>query len=163
RGYSSLFSLLFFQETKIDQHRRLSEANNHLASWRHSAETATIACITKVIGGRFYDAHSFHVSNEISRGFADHKKCQSHCCRKMVSIACERHHRPARHRRNGEPRRMSILPEPSQASPSRQDAPNPAPQAADDPVSRGLRESARRMVGIAVFSGVINLLMLSGS
>src|SRR6516225_12321356 len=35
--------------------------------------------------------------------------------------------------------------------------------AADDPVSRGLRESARRMIGIAVFSGVINLLMLSGS
>src|ERR1700757_4267635 len=34
---------------------------------------------------------------------------------------------------------------------------------ADDPVSRGLRESRRRMVGIAVFSGVINLLMLSGS
>jgi PrtD family type I secretion system ABC transporter len=33
----------------------------------------------------------------------------------------------------------------------------------DDPVSRGLRDSARRMVGIAVFSGVINLLMLSGS
>jgi PrtD family type I secretion system ABC transporter len=35
--------------------------------------------------------------------------------------------------------------------------------AADDPVTRGLRESARRMVGIAVFSGVINILMLSGS
>jgi PrtD family type I secretion system ABC transporter len=34
---------------------------------------------------------------------------------------------------------------------------------AEDPVSRGLRESARRMIGIAVFSGVINLLMLSGS
>jgi ATP-binding cassette, subfamily C, bacterial PrsD len=34
---------------------------------------------------------------------------------------------------------------------------------ADDPVSRGLQESARRMVGIALFSGVINLLMLSGS
>src|SRR5450756_1144404 len=33
----------------------------------------------------------------------------------------------------------------------------------DDPVALGLRESARRMVGIAVFSGVINLLMLSGS
>lgn len=33
----------------------------------------------------------------------------------------------------------------------------------DDPVSLGLRESARRMVGIAVFSGVINILMLSGS
>ena len=33
----------------------------------------------------------------------------------------------------------------------------------DDPVALGLRESARRMVGIAVFSGVINILMLSGS
>ena len=35
--------------------------------------------------------------------------------------------------------------------------------AADDPVSRGLHDSARRMLGIALFSGVINLLMLSGS
>jgi ATP-binding cassette, subfamily C, bacterial PrsD len=35
--------------------------------------------------------------------------------------------------------------------------------AADDPVSRGLHESAQRMLGIALFSGVINLLMLSGS
>jgi PrtD family type I secretion system ABC transporter len=35
--------------------------------------------------------------------------------------------------------------------------------AADDPVARGLRESARRMIGIAIFSGVINILMLSGS
>ncbi|GAU84220.1 hypothetical protein BIWAKO_04152 [Bosea sp. BIWAKO-01] len=35
--------------------------------------------------------------------------------------------------------------------------------ASDDPVSLGLRASARRMTGIAVFSGVINLLMLSGS
>jgi ATP-binding cassette, subfamily C, bacterial PrsD len=33
----------------------------------------------------------------------------------------------------------------------------------DDPVAHRLRESARRMVGIAVFSGVINVLMLSGS
>jgi ATP-binding cassette subfamily C protein PrsD len=33
----------------------------------------------------------------------------------------------------------------------------------DDPVALGLRDSARRMVGIAVFSGVINVLMLSGS
>src|SRR6202163_1153623 len=32
-----------------------------------------------------------------------------------------------------------------------------------DPVAHRLRESARRMVGIAVFSGVINVLMLSGS
>src|SRR5436305_14743034 len=35
--------------------------------------------------------------------------------------------------------------------------------ACDDPVALGLRESARRMIGIAVFSGVINILMLSGS
>jgi ATP-binding cassette, subfamily C, bacterial PrsD len=35
--------------------------------------------------------------------------------------------------------------------------------ASDDPVAQGLRESARRMIGIAVFSGVINILMLSGS
>src|ERR1035437_9116221 len=35
--------------------------------------------------------------------------------------------------------------------------------ASDAPVSLGLRESARRMIGIAVFSGVINVLMLSGS
>ena len=34
---------------------------------------------------------------------------------------------------------------------------------ADDPVSRGLQASARKMIGIALFSGVINLLMLSGS
>src|ERR1700681_1671765 len=33
----------------------------------------------------------------------------------------------------------------------------------DDPVAHRLRERARRMVGIAVFSGVINVLMLSGS
>ena len=35
--------------------------------------------------------------------------------------------------------------------------------ASDDPVALGLRDSARRMAGIAVFSGVINVLMLSGS
>src|ERR1700754_4094000 len=35
--------------------------------------------------------------------------------------------------------------------------------AGDDPVSVGLRDSARRMAGIAVFSGVVNILMLSGS
>ena len=32
-----------------------------------------------------------------------------------------------------------------------------------DPVTRGLRASARRLMGVAVFSGVINLLTLSGS
>jgi ATP-binding cassette subfamily C protein PrsD len=35
--------------------------------------------------------------------------------------------------------------------------------AGDDPLTTGLRASARRMAFIAVFSGVINLLMLSGS
>jgi ATP-binding cassette subfamily C protein PrsD len=35
--------------------------------------------------------------------------------------------------------------------------------ASDDPVGLALRESARRMIGVAVFSGVINILMLSGS
>src|ERR1700704_4729389 len=33
----------------------------------------------------------------------------------------------------------------------------------DDPVTLRLRESARRMIGIAIFSGVVNVLMLSGS
>jgi PrtD family type I secretion system ABC transporter len=36
----------------------------------------------------------------------------------------------------------------------------PAP---DDPVTLRLHESARRMIGIAIFSGVVNALMLSGS
>ena len=35
--------------------------------------------------------------------------------------------------------------------------------AADDPVTLALRDSARRMIGVAVFSGVINILMLAGS
>src|SRR6266480_7448042 len=42
-------------------------------------------------------------------------------------------------------------------------SPPPPTAASGDPVTLRLRESARRMVGIAVFSGVINLLMLSGS
>src|SRR5215470_3820888 len=33
----------------------------------------------------------------------------------------------------------------------------------NDPVTHGLRASARRLVGVAVFSGVVNLLTLSGS
>jgi ATP-binding cassette, subfamily C, bacterial PrsD len=38
-----------------------------------------------------------------------------------------------------------------------------SPPSPDDPVGLQLHESARRMVGIAVFSGVVNVLMLSGS
>lgn len=33
----------------------------------------------------------------------------------------------------------------------------------DDPVGKGLRESARRMLSVAAFSGVVNILMLAGS
>jgi ATP-binding cassette, subfamily C, bacterial PrsD len=33
----------------------------------------------------------------------------------------------------------------------------------DDPVTRGLRQAARRIAGIGIFSGAINILMLSGS
>jgi PrtD family type I secretion system ABC transporter len=34
---------------------------------------------------------------------------------------------------------------------------------ADDPVTAGLRSAARQLLGVAAFSGVVNLLMLSGS
>ena len=47
--------------------------------------------------------------------------------------------------------------------PSRWSRPASPTAVNDDPVSLGLRASARRMFGIAVFSGVSNLLMLSGS
>jgi len=58
---------------------------------------------------------------------------------------------------------MNAVPDRAQITSSLK-TPNPsATPEADDPVSRGLRESARRMIGIAVFSGVINILMLSGS
>jgi hypothetical protein len=55
----------------------------HLASWRHSAETAANACGSKVIGGRFYDADARLVA-EIVRNFS-----RSNCCRKMVRIGCQ--------------------------------------------------------------------------
>jgi ATP-binding cassette subfamily C protein PrsD len=38
-----------------------------------------------------------------------------------------------------------------------------AVSASEDPVADGMRLAARRMIGIGVFSGVINILMLSGS
>jgi ATP-binding cassette, subfamily C, bacterial PrsD len=80
----------------------------------------------------------------------------------MVSIACQR--RSGQHDDSiGEANGMNAVPDRAQITSSLK-APNssPAPEA-DDPVSQGLRESARRMIGIAVFSGVINILMLSGS
>jgi len=59
---------------------------------------------------------------------------------------------------------MSVAPSGAQATFSSRAISNLLPMlGCDDPVALGLRESARRMVGIAVFSGVINMLMLSGS
>src|SRR5258708_5586732 len=49
------------------------------------------------------------------------------------------------------------------ASPSRAISSLLSTLAANDPVAHALRDSARRMIGVAVFSGVINILMLSGS
>ena len=53
--------------------------------------------------------------------------------------------------------------QPASASPSRIVSGLLSTLGADDPVAQALRESARRMVSVAVFSGVINILMLSGS
>jgi ATP-binding cassette subfamily C protein PrsD len=58
---------------------------------------------------------------------------------------------------------MSIAQSHAEPFPSRGTPGSPSKPASDDPVSLRLRESARRMIGIAVFSGVINILMLSGS
>ena len=58
---------------------------------------------------------------------------------------------------------MSIAQGQKAAAPSRVISSLLSTLAADDPVAHALRESARRMVGVAVFSGVINILMLSGS
>ena len=49
------------------------------------------------------------------------------------------------------------------ASPSRAISSLLSKWTSDDPVGNALRDSARRMIGVAVFSGVINILMLSGS
>jgi ATP-binding cassette subfamily C protein PrsD len=58
---------------------------------------------------------------------------------------------------------MSIAQGQNAAAPSRVISSLLSTLAADDPVAHALRESARRMIGVAVFSGVINILMLSGS
>ena len=64
RCYSSRFSHLVLKETKNDQRRRLSKRNNCRASWRHSADTATNGCISKVIGRRFYDVGIIFAEND---------------------------------------------------------------------------------------------------
>jgi PrtD family type I secretion system ABC transporter len=59
---------------------------------------------------------------------------------------------------------MSIVQVPAQAMASAFGPSNlHSTLSSDDPVGHGLRDSARRMVSIALFSGVINVLMLSGS
>ena len=58
---------------------------------------------------------------------------------------------------------MSIAQGQAQAAPPRAISGLFSTLASDDPVTLALRDSARRMIGVAVFSGVINILMLSGS
>lgn len=58
---------------------------------------------------------------------------------------------------------MSIAQDHAHILPSRGIASLLSVAASDDCVTLRLQESARRMIGIAVFSGVINVLMLSGS
>ena len=83
---------------------------------------------------------------------------------KWSASAANLHSSRAVHQLTGECMGMSIAQDRAQASsPSTSLNPLSTTAAADDPVSRGLHESARKMVGIALFSGVINLLMLSGS
>jgi PrtD family type I secretion system ABC transporter len=78
----------------------------------------------------------------------------------MVGIGCELSPRPATS--SWEKHWMSVAQARTQTS-SPFAAPNSSTAMADDPVTSGLRDSARRMIGIALFSGAINLLMLSGS
>jgi ATP-binding cassette, subfamily C, bacterial PrsD len=58
---------------------------------------------------------------------------------------------------------MSVAQNHAQAFLSGGVSPLPPSAASDDPVLLRLRESARRMIGIALFSGVINILALAGS
>src|SRR5439155_6262863 len=82
---------------------------------------------------------------------------------KWSASAASLHSTSAIHQLTGECMGMSIAQDRAQPT-SPFASLNPlAGAATDDPVSRGLHESARKMVGIALFSGVINLLMLSGS
>src|SRR5579864_4986070 len=104
-----------------------------------------------------------HLAIEIAaRKLSCHFLFTSNCCQKMVGIGCQETFRSAM-AHQGEVHAMSVVQETLQTSPLSAAAQASSSPVTDDPVSRGLRESRRRMVGIAVFSGVINLLMLSGS
>src|SRR5579864_2435408 len=104
-----------------------------------------------------------HLAIEIAaRKLSCHFLFTSNCCQKMVGIGCQETFRSAM-AHQGEVHAMSVVQETLQTSPLSAAAQASSSPVTDDPVSRGLRESARRMIGIAVFSGVINLLMLSGS
>jgi len=87
----------------------------------------------------------------------------------MVRIACQTDFIASQYRPDGKAHLyMSIAQSHGQTFPSRgipgsSSAPASSAPASDDPVTLRLRESARRMIGVAVFSGVINILMLSGS
>ena len=92
----------------------------------------------------------------------------SHSRRKMVCIARQGDFREIRRSSGSKGNSMSIAQ--GQAQGRARAAPTPraisgllSTLAADDPVASAIRASARRMIGVAVFSGVINILMLSGS
>jgi hypothetical protein len=48
-----------------------NNTKNCLASWLHSAKTEAIACRSKVIAGRIYDAGNFVAPSNVSRNFSE--------------------------------------------------------------------------------------------
>jgi ATP-binding cassette subfamily C protein PrsD len=82
----------------------------------------------------------------------------------MVRITGQGNESPIAIPAGGEPLRMNVAQGNAQATFQKRGTSSPqSTPGSDDPVAFRLRESARRMIGIAVFSGVINVLMLSGS
>jgi ATP-binding cassette subfamily C protein PrsD len=111
---------------------------------------------------------SIPASKTLARSFYsdanDDSSPSSHCCRKMVGIARHRSSIADGDIGDWSCNAMSIAQNQSaSASPSRIVSGLLSTLGADDPVAQALRASARRMLGVAVFSGVINILMLSGS
>jgi hypothetical protein len=65
---------LFLLENRVIDVPSAASANNTkncLASWLHSAKTEAIACRSKVIAGRIYDAGNFVAPSNASRNFSE--------------------------------------------------------------------------------------------
>jgi hypothetical protein len=65
---------LFLLENRVIGVPSAASANNTkncLASWLHSAKTEAIACRSKVIAGRIYDAGNFVAPSNASRNFSE--------------------------------------------------------------------------------------------